>query len=499
MAKTGHAVIRDIRENVFAKLQKFAFDYYDSRPNGKIFVRVTAYLNDLANVFSTSIVSLIVDLFKVSVIFVWMFITDWRFTLIVLAMVIPMMTCLYLIRKAIGQRRRVHRNSTANRTAYIAESIQGNTVIKAFNRIDKNTKIQKELNEDNSKKWRKVIRINEFMMPTMDGFTYLGIIAVYIVAALIGTGVISFGEPLTMGKLVAFTGFMSQLPMPLNDIATVLQQITLAVSNLEGVFEVLETEPTIVDVDGAEELLPIEGNVKFDDVCFSYEKGHTVLEHVSFEAPKGKMIALVGPTGAGKTTIVSLISRFYDVDSGKITIDGQDISKVTMHSLRKQVGVMMQDSFIFSGTIIDNIRYARPDATEEECVAAAKAVSAHEFISRLPDGYYTKTNEEGSHLSTGERQLISFARVILTNPKILILDEATSSVDTHTEELIRKALDTILEGRTSFVVAHRLSTIRKADCIFYIDGKTIVEAGTHEQLMEKQGLYYKLVKRNSEK
>ena len=272
----------------------------------------------------------------------------------------------------------------------------------------------------------------------------------------------------------------------------------MATSNLESVFEVIETQPTVTDAEDASELPPIEGNVTFDKVCFSYEPGHPILENVSFDIPRGKMIALVGPTGAGKSTIVSLLSRFYDLDSGTVSIDGHDISKVTLHSLRTQVGVMMQDSFIFSGTIMDNIRYARPDATDEECIAAAKLVSADEFISKLPDGYYTKTLEQGSKLSTGERQLISFARVVLTDPKILILDEATSSIDTHTEEAIKRALDIILQGRTSFVIAHRLSTIKKADCIFYVANRTIAEAGTHAQLMEKKGLYYKLVKSNSD-
>lgn len=498
MTKTGQSVIYDMRHATFEKLQKLAFDYYDSRPNGKILVRVTAYLDELASVFSNSIVSLIVDIFKVGVIFIWMIIIDWRLALIVILMLIPMALCLMAVRKSIARRRRIHRNSRSNRTAFLAENIQGATVIKTFNRVEKNTQIQAALNEDASNKWRSVIRVNEFMLPTMDGFMQLGTLVVYIVAVIVSMNSDFFGAALTIGQLIAFISYMGQLPQPLNDIATVVQQITMAASNLESVFEVIEEEPTIVDDENAEELLPIEGNIKFEDVTFSYDKGRTVLENLSFEVEKGKMVALVGPTGAGKTTIVSLISRFYDIDSGKISIDGQDISKVTLYSLRRQVGVMMQDSFIFSGTIIDNIRYARPDATDEECIEAAKAVSADEFIERLPDGYYTKTSEQGSGLSTGERQLISFARVVLTDPKILILDEATASIDTHTEELIRAALDRILEGRTSFVIAHRLSTVRKADCILYIADKGIAEAGTHEQLMEKQGLYYKLVKANGE-
>ncbi len=498
MTKIGHSIIYDIRLTAFERLQKFAFDYYDSRPNGKILVRVTSYLDDIATVFSNSVMMLMVDVFKIIVIFIWLIIIDWRLAGIMLAATIPMMICLLLVRKVLARRRRLHRSSTSNRTAYIAENIQGATVIKAFNRVEKNLEIQKELNRVSNRRWENVVLANELMFPIMDGFLYVGMALVYVVAVLLSVNGAVAGGALTIGSLIAFITFMGMLPAPLNNIATVAQQITVATANLESVFEVIETEPTVTEEEKAEELLPIEGNVNFENVTFSYEKGHTILENLSFEVSKGKTVALVGPTGAGKTTIVSLLSRFYDVDGGKITIDGQDISKVTLHSLRSQVGVMMQDSFIFSGTIIDNIRYARPDATDEECIEAAKLVSANEFIEKLPDGYYTKTVEQGSRLSTGERQLISFARVMLSDPKILILDEATASIDTHTEELIKAALDRVLNGRTSFIIAHRLSTVRGADCIFYIDKKGIAEAGTHEELMEKKGLYYKLVKSTKE-
>ena len=498
MTKTGHSIIYDIRLSTFERLQKFAFDYYDSRPNGKILVRVTSYLDEIANVFSTAITSLLVDVFKIVVIFIWLILIDWRLAGVIILATIPMMISLSLIRKALAKRRRLHRSSTSNRTAYIAENIQGATVIKAFNRCEKNLEIQKQLNMVSNRRWEKVIMANELMFPIMDGFLYLGMALVYIVAVVLSLNGSVGGSTLTIGSLIAFISFMGMLPTPLNNIATVAQQITVATANLESVFEVIETEPTVKEEENAEQLLPIEGNVKFENVTFSYEKGHTILENLSFEAPKGKTIALVGPTGAGKTTIVSLISRFYDVDSGKITIDGQDISAVTLHSLRSQVGVMMQDSFIFSGTIIDNIRYARPTATDDECKEAARLIGADEFIEKLPDGYYTKTIEQGSRLSMGERQLISFARVMIADPKILILDEATASIDTHTEEIIKSALDKVLKGRTSFIIAHRLSTVRGADCILYIANKNIAEAGTHDELMEKKGLYYKLVKSTKE-
>ena len=495
MTKAGHAIVRDMRYSAFTRLQKLAFDYYDSRPSGKILVRVTSYLDELAGVFSNSVMMLVVDFAKIIIIAAWLFIIDYRLAMIVLVVTVPMAVCILLIRKTLSRRRRAYRNKRSNRTAYIAENIQGNTVTKLFNRVDKNVGIEKGLNAEVLGRWNSITHVNELHFPIMEGFSYIGLGLVYAVVIYMVTSGLGLGT-LTMGKLISFISYMGMLSFPLNDMANILQQITMATSNLESVFEVIETEPTVCDKEGAEELPPIEGDVSFRDVTFGYEPSHPVLDHVSFDVPKGKTVALVGPTGAGKTTVVSLISRFYDVGAGTITIDGHDISRVTLYSLRRQVGVMMQDSFIFSGTIIDNIRYARPEATDEQCIAAAKLVSADEFIRKLPDGYYTKTSEQGGGLSTGERQLISFARVVLTDPKILILDEATSSIDTHTEESIRKALDVILAGRTSFVIAHRLSTIRKADCIFYIADKGIAEAGTHAELMEKKGKYYALVHSN---
>ena len=495
MTKAGHAIVRDMRYSAFTRLQKLAFDYYDSRPSGKILVRVTSYLDELAGVFSNSVMMLVVDFAKIIIIAAWLFIIDYRLATIVLVVTVPMAVCILLIRKTLSRRRRAYRNKRSNRTAYIAENIQGNTVTKLFNRVDKNVGIEKGLNAEVLGRWNSITHVNELHFPIMEGFSYMGLGLEYAVVINLVTSGLGLGT-LTMGKLISFISYMGMLSFPLNDMANILQQITMATSNLESVFEVIETEPTVCDKEGAEELPPIEGDVSFRDVTFGYEPSHPVLDHVSFDVPKGKTVALVGPTGAGKTTVVSLISRFYDVGAGTITIDGHDISRVTLYSLRRQVGVMMQDSFIFSGTIIDNIRYARPEATDEQCIAAAKLVSADEFIRKLPDGYYTKTSEQGGGLSTGERQLISFARVVLTDPKILILDEATSSIDTHTEESIRKALDVILAGRTSFVIAHRLSTIRKADCIFYIADKGIAEAGTHAELMEKKGKYYALVHSN---
>lgn len=492
MTKVGHSIVHDIRYATYEHLQKLAFDFYDSRPNGKILVRVTSYLDELANVFSSSIIMLILDAVKVIAILIWMCVIGSWLTLIMLAAVIPMLVLVNLIRRSLEKRRRAYREKRSNRIAYIAENIQGSSVTNAFNRNEHNIEIYDGLNKEERKKWCAVTHVNELHFPTMSGFFYIGIIAVYAVVVYMAVNKLGLGG-LTPGSVISFISYAGMLSAPLNEIATYLQEISSAVSNLESVMDILEVEPTVEDDENAQTLPPVQGDVKFENVYFSYENAHIILENINFEVPKGKMVALVGPTGSGKTTIVSLLSRFYNVDSGTIYVDGHDISKVTLYSLRKQIGVMMQDSFIFSGTIIDNIRYGKPDATDEQCIEAAKQVGADAFISKLPDGYYTKTIEQGSRLSTGERQLISFARVLLTDPKILILDEATASIDTETENLIKDALNVILDGRTSFVIAHRLSTIEKADCIFYIANHTIAEAGTHAQLMAKKGYYYELV------
>lgn len=492
MAKVGHEIVADIRNEAYCNLQRLAFDYYDSRPAGKILVRVTSYLDNLANVFSSAVINVIVEGTKIILILALLFVLDWRLTLIVLAAIVPMAVIIFILRSSLSKRHRVMRNKTSNRTAYVAENIQGTFVTKAFNRGKLNTKIYLDLNKQANAAWRKVIHVNEAFFPTLDGFFYIGLLGVYAVSILLATSTLDMGG-LSVGELIGFITYMGMFSGPINNIAAVLQQLASASADLERVFEVVDTPASIKDCETAYPLPQVKGAVKFENVTFAYDKGTNILENFNLDVPAGKMIALVGPTGAGKSTVINLLSRFYDVQEGTVSIDGHDVSKVQLYSLRTQVGVMMQDSFIFSGTIIENIRYARPEATDEQCISAAREVYADEFISKLPQGYYTKTSEQGAGLSTGERQLISFARVVLTNPQILILDEATSSIDTQTESLIKSALDKLLIGRTSFVIAHRLSTIRKADCILYIANKGIAEAGTHDELMNQKGKYYNLV------
>lgn len=491
MRTVGQKIVYDMRTDLFRHLQRMSFDYYDSRPAGKILVRVTSYLDELANVFSSAVIIYVVEITKVILIFVCLYLLQWKLALLVTATVIPMAVIVFALRRMLARRHRAVRNKNSNRTAYLAEHIGGHFVSQTFNRGVRNGDINRELNAEFRRAWLHVVRPGLVMWPVFDFFFYLGLIGMYGAAMWL---VLSGSDTgITVGTLISFGTFIGMFSGPFNNISNVTQQIAAAASNIERVFETMDTPPGIYDAADAIDLPPVVGRVTFEDVTFGYEKGQTVLEHFDLDVPVGKTIALVGPTGAGKTTVVNLISRFYDVRSGRVLVDGYDVTKVKLHSLRSQVGVMMQDTFVFAGTIMENIRYARPDATDEECIAAARAAHADEFIERLPQGYATPTSENGKGLSAGERQLLSFARVLLTDPRILILDEATSSIDTETENKIKQALTTVLTGRTSFVIAHRLSTIRRADCILYIADKGIAEAGTHDELMARHGLYRALV------
>ena len=357
----------------------------------------------------------------------------------------------------------------------------------SFNREQYNHREMVRLDDDVNYQFIRLHLSSATLGPAVDILSTIGTILVYFVAIRFIAG----GE-MTLGALTAFTTYMTRFWQPISSFTTIFNQFCEATSNIERIFETIDTEPEIEDKPDAYELPDITGRVEYKNVDFSYDGKVNILENVSFTVEPGQMIAFVGPTGAGKTTVVNLLSRFYDVTGGSVEIDGHDLRNVTLKSLRTQVGVMMQDSFIFTGTIMENIRYGRPEATDEECIAAARKVYASEFIERLPEAYNTKVQERGAGLSTGERQLLSFARAVLADPKILILDEATSSIDTQTERLIQRALAQLLEGRTSFVIAHRLSTIKRADQIMCICNKGIAERGTHEELMQKKGIYYEL-------
>ena len=487
ITKLGHNTIYDIRREIFNHVQTLSFKYFDDRPAGKIMVRITNYVDSLSNLLSSQIIQLIVDVFTLLCILVILLSMNLRLTLLSFAVIIPLSLFIIFLRRIIAKWARRVRAKSSNRTAYIHENIMGTYVTQSFNREQYNHREMVRLDDDVNYQFIRLHLSSATLGPAVDILSTIGTILVYFVAIRFIAG----GE-MTLGALTAFTTYMTRFWQPISSFTTIFNQFCEATSNIERIFETIDTEPEIEDKPDAYELPDITGRVEYKNVDFSYDGKVNILENVSFTVEPGQMIAFVGPTGAGKTTVVNLLSRFYDVTGGSVEIDGHDLRNVTLKSLRTQVGVMMQDSFIFTGTIMENIRYGRPEATDEECIAAARKVYASEFIERLPEAYNTKVQERGAGLSTGERQLLSFARAVLADPKILILDEATSSIDTQTELLIQRALAQLLEGQTSFVIAHRLSTIKRADQIMCICNKGIAERGTHEELMQKKGIYYEL-------
>ncbi len=490
MAEIGQGIIHALRRDLFIHLQELPFSYYDDKPHGKIQVRVVNYVNNLSDLLSNGIVNTITDLCSLFFILFFMLSLNVRFTLVCLCGLPVLATLVFIIKKKQRRAWQVQSNKQSNLNAYIAESINGIRVTQSFVREDYNTDIFNRLSADSRKAWYTAVKYNFIMNPTVQTITVVTTAIIYALGVAWITD--SFGA-MTVGTLIAFTGYISRFWAPITTLANFYNSLLTAISYLERIFETIDEPVEVKDLPGAVPMPEIKGEVEFKDVCFAYEDGVQILNDVSFKANVGQSFAIVGPTGAGKTTIVNLISRFYNVTKGQLLIDGIDINSVTIKSLRSQMGVMMQDSFIFAGTIMDNIRYGNNEATDEDVIRAAKTVCAHDFIMGLENGYETEVNERGSRLSQGQRQLISFARAILADPKILILDEATSSIDTETEILLQKGLNELLKGRTSFIIAHRLSTIKNSSCIMYIDHGKIVEMGNHEQLMKNEGgLYYNL-------
>ena len=485
----GQQIIHDMRYDIFEHLQELPFSYYDDRPHGKIQVRVVNYVNSISDLLSNGILNTITDLCNLVFIIVFMLILNVRLTLVCLCGLPILAIVIVVIKKKQRTAWQVQSNKQSNLNAYIAESINGIRVTQSFVREDMNSGIFNNLSGSYRKSWMRAVMFNFTMGPSIDIISIITTAAIYV----LGVSWMINGETgITVGVLVAFTAYIGRFWAPINTLAGFYNSLLTAISYLERIFETIDEPVVVKDREDAVEMPPIHGDVAFDHVTFSYEPGVPILKDVSFHANQGQSFAVVGPTGAGKTTLVNLLSRFYNVDSGRILIDGIDIAGVTIRSLRKQMGVMMQDSFIFSGTIMDNIRYGNFSATDEEVIRAAKTVCAHDFIMEMENGYQTQVNERGSRLSAGQRQLISFARALLADPKILILDEATSSIDTETEIILQKGLNELLKGRTSFIIAHRLSTIKNSSCIMYVDKGTILEKGTHDELMAQKGEYYKL-------
>ena len=489
MTKVGQSVIHNIRYDIFVHLQELPFSYYDERPHGKIQVRVVNYVNSLSDLLSNGIINTVTDLCNLFFIMFFMLSINVRLTLVCLCGLPMLITVVVFLKRRQRRAWQIQSNKQSNLNAYIAESINGIRVTQSFVREEENSGIFNRLSGGYREAWMRAVKFNFVMFPSVDIISAITTSFIYV----LGIAWMSRADSgITVGVLIAFTAYIGRFWQPINTLASFYNSVLTAISYLERIFETIDEPVLVKDKSDAYEMPQIHGKVEFKDVTFSYEDGIEVLKKINFTVKQGQTAAIVGPTGAGKTTIVNLLSRFYNVDSGEVLIDGINIEDVTIKSLRRQMGVMMQDSFIFSGTIMDNIRYGNDEVSDEMVIRAAKTVCAHDFIIEMEDGYYTQVNERGSRLSAGQRQLISFARALLSDPRILILDEATSSIDTETEILLQQGLARLLEGRTSFIIAHRLSTIKNADFIMYVDHGGIREIGSHEELLEKKGEYYQL-------
>lgn len=488
----GQDVLKDMRSDLFNHLQTLSFSFFDSRPHGKILIRVVNYINNLSDILSAGLINVISDLMSIIVTLVIMLLIDVRLTLMSLLLV----PVLFVITIIIKNKQRVAYDELSvkqsNLNAYIHESIAGIKTTQSFTRESMNHDVFSDVSNQQRESWMRAVRVQFLLGPFVQNIATITVAFIYFV------GVRGLGVDVSTGVLIAFVGYVNNFWNPIINIGNFYNSLVSGTVYLERIFEMMDVQPDIQDSIEAYEMPPVKGDVVFQDVQFGYKENQTIFEELSFHVKPGETIALVGPTGAGKSTITNLISRFYDIQKGSIKVDGMDIREVTVHSLRKQMGVMLQDTFIFSGTILENIRYGKLDATEEEIIEAAKIVRADDFIKGLKLGYHTQVQERGSTLSAGQRQLISFARTLLSDPKVLILDEATSSIDTQTELLLQEGLDRLLEGRTAFIVAHRLSTIRNSDRIFYIGDKKILEMGNHAELMASEGRYYNLYKTQSE-
>jgi ATP-binding cassette subfamily B protein len=487
MTKVGQDIVYDIRKDLFEHMQRLSFEYYDSRPHGKILTRIINYINAISDLMTNGLVNFILEMINLLFITIFMFFVNWQLALVTMAG-LPVYAFIMIMIKN-GQRRAWQQvsNKSSNLNAYLHESIVGVKISQMFTREEENAEINDKLAKKYKKSWMKAVSYSNLVWPSTD------IVSIIVRAFIFGVGLLGMGTgTVSFGTIIAMTDYSARFWQPLMNLSNLMNTFINAVANLERIFEMMDEPVTVDDIPGAEEMPEIKGDVHFRDVTFAYEPGINILEHLTFDVKAGQSVALVGPTGAGKTTIVNLISRFYNISGGEVDIDDSDISKVTLHSLRSQMGIMLQDSFIFSGTIRDNIAYGKLDATDEEIRTACKIVGIDSYIESLPQGYSTEVNERGAGLSQGQKQLIAFARTIVSNPKILVLDEATSSIDAKTERYLQNGLNHLLKGRTSFIIAHRLSTIRSCDRIMYVSNKGITESGTHDELMAKKGDYYRL-------
>ena len=489
MNKMGQNIIFEIRKDIFEHVQKLPFTYFDNRPHGKIQVRIVNYVNNLSDLLSTGLVNVLTEIGSLFFIVGFMLYINVRFTILCMIGLPFLVAIVWFIQSRQRKAWQEASNKQSNLNAYISESINGIRITQSFVREKENRQIFNRLSNNYRESWMKAVKYNFLLGPAIENISAISTAIIYVLSVYWVSG---DSKIITAGGVVAFASYVGRFWSPITAIAGFYNSILTSLSYLERIFETMDEPIEVKDREDAIDMPEIKGEVKFENVCFAYEEGQSVLNGVSFKANVGESFAIVGPTGAGKTTIVNLLSRFYNINSGHIYIDNIDIETVKIKSLRTQMGVMMQESFIFSGTIMDNIRYGNQNATDEEVIKAAKIVCAHDFIMEMEDGYNTTVKERGSGLSAGQKQLISFARALLANPKILILDEATSSIDTETEIALQEGLKELLKNRTSFIIAHRLSTIKNSTRILYVDKGQIIEQGSHDELIAKKGAYYKL-------
>lgn len=487
MGFVSNKIVLNLRENLYEHIQKLSFSFFDSRPVGKILARVVGDVNALQKLFSNAVTSFLPQVFQLILVTIFMFSLNLKLALATMAVMPILGILLFMIEIKSRPRWQEMRGKRSNLNAYTHESFSGIKILQGFRQEASSREIHRSMVSEMSDSFMSAVKLNDLFWPLVETSWGLGAIVVYFV----GVNLV-IGNEVSLGTLIAFTMYASMFWRPVMNITNFYNTLITNFSAAERVFEILDINPDIENLEQSTPMPVIKGNVEFEDVTFSYEDSVPVLKNVSFKIEAGESIALVGETGAGKTTIVNLISRFYDADQGRILVDGTDVKGVTLESLRSQMGIMLQDTFLFSATIKENIRYGKLDATDEEIIAAAQAVNAHDFIMALENGYETEVKERGSRLSVGQRQLISFARALLADPRILILDEATSNIDTQTEKLVQDGIKALLKNRTSFVIAHRLSTIRDCDRIMVVNNGIISEAGTHQELLKMKGIYHSL-------
>ncbi|ADQ44956.1 ABC transporter related protein [Caldicellulosiruptor kronotskyensis 2002] len=485
--RTGQMVLFDIRKALFDHVQSLSFSFFDKNSTGRIIVRIVNDVNTLNNLFTNGIVNVITDMSSLVLAAIIMFSINPKLAMVTFAALPIFLVVLFTTRNAIKRNWRAVRRKIANLNAYIHENISGIRVIQAYVRQKVNRAIFKDVIDDVFLSWMKAVRINGIFSPAVEVCSMIGTLIIYFygVKLLKINGV-------TVGTLIAFVSYLDRFWRPVVTLSNFYNQLLVASASSERIFEVLSIQPEIKEDKNPVEISTFRNSIEFKNVWFAYKDEEYVLKDVSFEIKKGMMVALVGATGSGKTTIVNLLARFYDPQKGSILIDGIDLKKISFKSLRKLIGIVQQEPFLFSGSILDNILYGKPDAKLEEVIEVCNFLGAHDFISQFEDGYFTQVNERGNRLSTGQKQLISLARLLLQNPQILILDEATASLDTHSELMVQNALNKVMKDRTSIVIAHRLSTIKDADLIIVMDKGKIAEMGTHESLIRKKGIYYEL-------